>query len=249
MGFQASLADWYWAATKDDGFEYYEYLMVYVDDLRLLSHNGKDVMKTIEKLFRLKDPAAPPKTYLGATILEWLASGDKMWAMSSQRYVKDAIRCLEMELQKSGQRLLGKPVIPMTPGYRPELDVTPLLDPDQASYYMRLIGILRWAVELGRIDIYIDIALLSSFMAQPCVGHIKAVLHIFSYLKCHENSKIVFDPCPQAWDDSKFQRFDWTDFYRDAKEAIPPNSLEPRGNAAQMNVFVDADHAGNRVTR
>jgi len=44
---------------------------------------------------------------------------------------------------------VGKPSTPMTVGYRPELDITPLLDPDQASYYMSLIGILRWAVKLG----------------------------------------------------------------------------------------------------
>jgi len=252
LGFQASLADpdvWYRAATKDDGFEYYEYLIVYVDDILLLSHKGKDVMTMIEKLFRLKEPATIPKTYLGASILEWTVSGDKMWAMSSQKYIKEAIRCLELELQKSGLRLLGKPVTPMTPGYRPELDVSPLLDQDQASYFMSLIGILRWAVELGRIDIYIDVALLSSFMAQPRVGHMNEVLHIFSYLKCHENSKLVFDPYPQGWDENKFQRFDWADFYRDVKEALPPNRPKPRGNAVQMNVFVDADHAGNRVTR
>jgi len=57
---------------------------------------------------------------------------------------------------------------------------------------MSLIGILRWAVELGRIDIYIDVALLSSHMAQPRVGHMQEVLHIFSYLKSHENLKLVF---------------------------------------------------------
>jgi hypothetical protein len=57
---------------------------------------------------------------------------------------------------------------------------------------MSLIGILRWAVELGRIDIYINVALLSSHMAQPRVGHMQEVLHIFSYLKSHENLKFVF---------------------------------------------------------
>jgi hypothetical protein len=76
---------------------------------------------------------------------------------------------VEIELQKSCQRLIGKPTTPMTAGYRPEMDV-PLLDPNQASYYMSLIGILHWAVELGRIDICIDMALLSSFMAQPRIG-------------------------------------------------------------------------------
>jgi len=133
--------------------------------------------------------------------------------------------------------------------YRPELDITPSLDPDQASYYMSLIGILRWAVELGQIDIYIDIALLSSFMVQPRIGHKMEVLHIFSYLKAHENSKLVFDPMPQAWDEGKFQSFDWSDFYRDAKEPIPPNAPLPRGNPIQINAFVDADHAGNQIMR
>jgi hypothetical protein len=75
------------------------------------------------------------------------------------------------------------------------------------------------------------------------------VLHIFSYLKAHENSKLVFDPMPQAWDEGKFQSFDWSDFYRDAKEPIPPNAPLPRGNPIQINAFVDADHAGNRITR
>jgi hypothetical protein len=240
MGFTPSLADpdvWYRAATKPDGYQYYEYLIVYVDDILVLSHKGKEVMATIEKLYRLKEPAAAPTTYLGASILEWSIAGDKMWAMSAQKYIKEAIRCLEMELQKSGQRLGGKPPTPMTPGYRPELDVSPLLEEDQASYYMSLIGILRWAVELGRIDIYIDVALLSSFMAQPRVGHMHEVLHILSYLKSHENSKLVFDPLPQNWDEQQFQQFDWTSFYKDAKELLPPNAPEPRGHPVQMNVL------------
>jgi hypothetical protein len=252
MGFQASLADpdvWYRAATKENGFDYYEYLIVYVDDILVLSHQASEIMKTVERMYRLKEPATTPTTYLGATILEWSVSGNKMWAMSLQKYVKEAMHCLEIELSKSGHRLTGKTVTPMTPGYRPELDVSPLLETDQASYYTSLIGILCWAVELGCIDIYIDVALLSSFMAQPRVGHMNKVLHIFSYLKHHENSKIVFDPYPQPWDETQFKKYDWTDFYPNAKEPIPPNQPEPRGNTVQINAFVDADHAGNRITR
>ncbi len=54
---------------------------------------------------------------------------------------------------------------------------------------------------------------------------------------------------PQAWDEGKFQSFDWSDFYRDAKEPIPPNAPLPRGNPIQINAFVDADHAGNQIMR
>jgi len=54
MGFQHSLADpdvWFRPATKHNGFEYYEYLIVYVDDILVLSHQAKEVMLTIEQLY------------------------------------------------------------------------------------------------------------------------------------------------------------------------------------------------------
>jgi hypothetical protein len=145
MGFQVSLADpdvWYREVTKADGFYYFEYLIVYIDDILVLSHRAKEVMKTVESVYRLKESANIPTTYLGASIMEWTVSGDKMWAMSSQKYVRQAIRCLEAELLKSGQQLTGKPVTPMMSGYRPELEIKPLLEPNQASYYTSLIGIL-----------------------------------------------------------------------------------------------------------
>ena len=37
--------------------------------------------------------------------------------------------------------------------------------------------------------------------------------------------------------------------YRDAVDEIPKNAPEPRGKSVQVNVYVDADHAGNKVTR
>jgi hypothetical protein len=137
----------------------------------------------------------------------------------------------------------------MRTDYRAELDVSPLLTPDQANYYMSLIGILRWAVELGRLDIYVDVTLLSSYMAQPRVGHMEQVLHIFAYLKCHLQSNLVFDPNEINWDEEQFKKYDWTSFYYNAQEAIPPNSPEPRGYSVQINAFCDSDHAGNKVTR
>jgi hypothetical protein len=75
------------------------------------------------------------------------------------------------------------------------------------------------------------------------------VLHIFAYLKHHEQSNVVFDPNEVNWDESQFSKHNWQDFYKDVKEAVPPNAPPPRGASVQMNVFADADHAGNRVTR
>jgi hypothetical protein len=42
---------------------------------------------------------------------------------------------------------------------------------------------------------------------------------------------------------------DWHDFYRGAKEPIPGDAPEPLGNVVSTHCFVDADHAGNLITR
>jgi hypothetical protein len=42
-----------------------------------------------------------------------------------------------------------------------------VLDPEMANWYQTASGVLRWAVELGRIDITTDTSMLASQMAQP----------------------------------------------------------------------------------
>jgi hypothetical protein len=254
MDFKPSYADpdvWYKPATKENGFEYYEYILVYVDDILVLSTSPLPIMETIRQAYRLKEDPSTPKDYLGAKIKEWCIPNEtrKVWSMNCIQYIKEAVKNVESKLSKSNYTLRGKPSTPMQTGYRPELDVSPVLGPEQANYYQSLIGVLRWAVELGRIDIYIDVSLLSSYLAEPRIGHLEQVFHIFSYLKHHMNSHMVFDPNYISWDQASFTESDWKAFYHDAKEPIPPNAPEPRGHQVQINAFVDADHAGNRVTR
>jgi hypothetical protein len=158
MQFVPSMADpdvWMRAACKENGYSYYEYLLVYVDDILILSHNPTPILTCIQQFYRLKDPASDPKTYLGAFIKPWSIPGDvrRLWSMSSSHYIKEALSNLEKHLQDKGLRLAGKPKTPMKTDYRPELDVSPVLNADQANYFMSLIGILRWVVELGRLDI------------------------------------------------------------------------------------------------
>ncbi len=221
-----------------------------MDDLLVISHAPKPIMITITKAYRFKDKPAEPKNYLGATIRKWTIPNERrtVWSMNCTHYIKEATRCLELELSKNNMCLRGKPSTPMRANYRPELDVSPVLGPDQANYFASLIGVLPWAVELGRIDIHIDVSLLSSHLAQPCIGYLEQIFHIFSYLKQHENSNLVFDPNYVSWDSAGFTQYDWTEFYKDVTEALPPNAPPPRGNPVQINAFVDADHAGNKIT-
>ena len=60
---------------------------------------------------------------------------------------------------------------PLPPRYKPELDVTDECDAEHHSRYQQLIGILRWAIELGRIDIQIEVALMSQYQASSRYGH------------------------------------------------------------------------------
>ena len=90
--------------------------------------------------------------------------------------------------------------------------------------------------------------MMSSFMAQPRVGHFEQVLHIFAYLKRHDRSTLVFEEIKPTFKESAFNQCDWSEFYPEAQEAIPLNMPEPKGNSVNITVFVDADHAGDRAT-
>ena len=93
---------------------------------------------------------------------------------------------------------------PLSTDYRPELDVTPELGEAEASYYHTVIGILRWIVELGRVDIDVEVSMMSSHLALPREGHLEELYHIFAYLKARPNAEMVFDPMPIKPDMSLF---------------------------------------------
>ena len=136
--------------------------------------------------------------------------------------------------------------------YRPELDVSEELSLSDASYYQLLIGILRWIVELGRIDICLEVSMMSSHLALPRKGHIDQVMQIFGYVKNYHNAELVFDPSDPTINEQDFERRDWasSEFgHVEDKEELPPNMPEPRGMGFTIVAKVDADHASDIVTR
>ena len=77
---------------------------------------------------------------------------------------------------------------PFKMGYDPELDTSPELDPDAASYYLMVIGILRWMIELGRSDIITKVSLLSLHVALPREEHLETVAHVMAHIGQRYNS-------------------------------------------------------------
>jgi len=252
MGFISCLVDldvWYRPATKPNGYQYYEYVLVYVDDVLTLSHQGDKIMKGLEEFYRLKDGFKKPDLYLGAEVKQWIFPHQpnfKYWAISSAHYVKEAIKNIELHLQ-SQNRSSRKSQQPMLSNHHPEIYITPYLTPDETNFYQSQISILRWMLELGHLDIYTPVALLSLYLTHP--RHLEAIYVIYQYLKGHDRSTMVFDASYITWQDTDFPAYDWSGFYSNVTEETPPNAPSPCGNYVQINAFVDANHAGNKLTR
>jgi hypothetical protein len=172
--------------------------------------------------------------------------------MSGKDYVKNSVKICKDLLAGDGKTLKSgrNAEHPMAKTYRPELDVTPELVPELSSRYQQLIGILRWAVELGRVDILVEVSMLSSHLCQPREGHLNAVYNIFAYLEKHVEVSMAFNDKMPRIDETAFHQSDWTEsIYGDVEEEVPPNAPKPLGNPVMMTCFVDANHAGDKITR
>ena len=91
-----------------------------------------------------------------------------------------------------GERLPARAKSPWVTNYRTETDITPDLSPIGAAYVQSLIGVLRYIVELNRVDITMKTSALTSMMALPREGHLKELYHMFALLKSKHNAVIVF---------------------------------------------------------
>ena len=147
LGFASSKADpdlYYRAHVKKNGEKYYEYLLVYVDDILCISENTKPIVDEIRALYRLKENSViPPKRYLGAdTKILQMKSGIQCWTMSPDSYVREAIVNIEILIEQDGKRMRKSSSPFPNTNYKPELDTSPVLDAPMMSRYQQLIGIL-----------------------------------------------------------------------------------------------------------
>jgi hypothetical protein len=150
-----------------------------------VSVKSHEPMDKLTAIYDLKDSVKEPERYLGANIRQWQCpDGRIVWAMDGKDYITNAVAIVKDMLAEDGLRLaMGKGTDrPMPRSYRPELDLTPELDDIKSNQYQQLIGIFCWAVEIGRVDIFLEVALLSTCLASPREGHLQAAFHIFAYL-------------------------------------------------------------------
>jgi hypothetical protein len=80
--------------------------------------------------------------------------------MPPRKYVDKLIQSYErMFREKPGTNVYS----PLQKGDHPELEDSKLLDPDDVSKYQSVVGLLQWAISMGRLDIATAVMTLSGF--------------------------------------------------------------------------------------
>ena len=255
LGWTSCLADpdlWMKPMTRpDDGFEYYSYVLLWVDDVLAIHHDAEKVIRELDHYFPMKKGSiGDPDLYLGAKLRKTtMTNGVEAWGLSPSKYVQEVVRTTEKRMKDKGHLFPKKIYGPWPSNYNAELDTSEELDYTMANDYQCMIGILHWIVELGRVDIITEVSTLASYLAAPRMGHLEAAIHVYRYLKTKHNGRLVFDPTYPRHDKGDFQSHDWKHFYGDVSEAIPPNAPKPRGKEVDLTMYVDSDHAGDKRNR
>ena len=150
---------WMRPAIKSDGSKCYDYVLLYVDDAFVVNENAESVLRNeLGRYFELKEESIGPRDhYLRGKVRKvQLENGVNAWVFTSSQYVQTAVKNVETYLNSEASKcwkMPNKADTPLTTSYRPELDVSRELNVDDAAYYQSHIGILRWIVELGRVDV------------------------------------------------------------------------------------------------
>ena len=162
-----------------------------MDDLLHLHHDPQVFMNKLKVVYRLNNGSLGPLTwFLGAKVekLE-LGYGSVYWLETSREYCHAAIENVDNILEldgnwplkvfgtKSGER-------PFLGPYRPGIDVMKVLGYDLHYWYLYIIGVIRWAIELGRIDIMKRVSVLPKHQCNQREGQMNSLYRIFWYLKC-----------------------------------------------------------------
>ena len=119
------------------------------------------------------------------------------------------------------------------------------------QYFQELIGVLRWATELGRVDIFHELSILLSYQCNPRQDHMEQPYHIFGFLQHNPKLTLYMDPEPPTLDPSmfNFNTDPFKEHCRDAHEELPFRMPEPLGNHVATTAYVDVSHAVNKVTQ
>jgi hypothetical protein len=117
---------WMQLKMKPNWFKHWSYILIYIDDILTVDHEPKVIglLDYIASCNMLVKPGSvkEPDSYLGSQVSKFYLDGTNesekpWWAMSSEKYVKQAVADVETELAKVDQCLPTRISTPLSQGY------------------------------------------------------------------------------------------------------------------------------------
>ena len=118
IGYTSYLEDpdlWIRKAVHNDGCEYYEYMLLYVNDCLCVSGRPRIALEEFKKYFPIKASSiGPSKIYLAAKVGKvQILNGVEAYYISMSRYVQESVKNVDRYLHDRGLALLKKASTPL----------------------------------------------------------------------------------------------------------------------------------------
>jgi len=243
MGFRPSKAEediW----MRDMG-DHYEYLACYVDDLAIASRNPQAIIDALEGApnnFKLKGTGTL-QFHLGC---DFFRDETGTLCVGPRKYIDRMVQQYEMLF---GCKPNHKVTSPLEKNDHPEMDTSPLLDMDDISKYQSLIGVLQWAISLGRFDIATGVMTMSGFRVAPREGHLERVRRICGYLSKMKHGYLRIRTDEPDYSGLPDLSYDWErTVYGNVNEQIPQDAPKPLGKRVVLTSYVDANLNHDLIT-
>jgi hypothetical protein len=132
---------------------------------------------------------------------------------------------------------------PMAEKDHPELDNSEVFVNLGIKQYQSLIGDIQWLVTLGRFDIHLGVATMSSFCVAPRKGHFDRLKRMYGYLKRNPTDATRFRvKIPNHEQIANPIQYDWSSSINgNVTEELPPDMPTPRGKRMRPSTYQDAN--------
>ena len=237
----------------------YDFIIVHVDDFMILARDAEQYMTKLQTIYKIRHVTPideSTSTYLGMDIRRQ-AHGKPGFLLSASTYLKQALSTARIIFDyDTYDDIKGRnTVLDKDKDY--DNEDTDLLNPIFHKKYLKLVGILNWLSELGRIDITYATRKLSTYNASPRIVHWEALRHIFGYLKKHNKYALPIDPSPLKGEPGmpiEVKNFDselhlFKKLYPDAHEDIDINAIPGISCDIDITIYVDATWASDNNRR
>jgi hypothetical protein len=177
--------------------------------------------------------------------MQMLERPEKVFTLGSATYIKRSLTVYEQIFGELPPRKINAPLDPKD---QPEPDDTDLLDEASMCLYWKLLGMLQWAVTLGRIDIMCVVMTMSGYRYQPRIGYMNRLKRIFGFLKQYKSCSIKFRTKEPDYFKYQSKDMNWKYVYGDVEEEVFTNMPKAKGRKVVITMFADANLYHDQIT-